>query len=1388
MAASPQPTTVPQVGKLVSVVPVGLKEAALDSPTFRSTTIHFADQLEYVERWLDGYAKAAARLVSELAVFEQAIGSFISFVASPISISEAVIDHDYTVLAIKRHGDCLKDTWGSILGTMKKVDRLVVDPIKTFIQGDLRSFRETRRVLDQAQRNYDHLLARYSGQAKSKEPSSLREDAFQLHEARKAYLKASLDLAIQAPQVRNTLDKLLVMVSFDQWREAKLIHDQNSANFSKWGQDMDRIKGWVHEMENSERYSLKELLSARKQIEDAAELSTRPSRELDDYSVSTVPYLGQALSIKSNGDKPFKAEKQGWVYLRTTTGKPSRTVWVHRWAFLKSGIFGCLVQSSRTGGVEETERIGVLLCNIRPAFQEERRFCFEVKTKKTTIMLQAETQKDLMDWIGAFEAAKQKALENPASSVSGKLVVQDPAFSISQPPAPEFTSDSTEFLTPNVGDDPSNGERTPTLPVPEREGQSVRVSSDFASSARRIPGLDGEVGGRDHASRIIQKFDIHRKATAPGPLSPPPIGGGNGGIASLITASHSLLPYSPGIFLRQPGDADGNQATRDEATTLAPPTLANPPAPTSMSKIAVTVSNERGIGAGLADSTGSVPSGMMANLWGSANWGFVNTFQPEGIRLREPKALDDGSTAPKRPSTPVNDAKPTGSPTPGGTSPNPTSARHRQTVSLDGDASKLQRSLIFANEYPSFYPSRLRLQDAQFRLLFPNVKKEETLIMVFRATWNPNDNQEFPGRAFVTTRNLYFYSHHFGLVLTASQPLNNISEVTAATGRDCDFLFLHVLPMPGDESPRRVTIKTFLEPLRLLQRRLNYMIKVATSGEPTDLETIYKTLVKMETDPLTKSVSLDSWEEISLDVPTDGRSPRPGAGSRKKYKDLKAPVYIEKDLSADFDRAGNGRDIQKFKLPNQPVQYVPQGNLHVAAEKIFDISPKALFHVLFGDKSVLWQLLLHERMATGIKQGPWKTLDSGHMRRDFEYSIERTDLIGRATQVKVSDYQIIDVLNDHLCYVVTDKRTPWHLPFRRNFRLVSKIVITYVSKSKCKLAIYTKVEWLWSPYLLKRVIDRQAMNDLEQDALDLLDLISDQVRKLGPRSRTKRALAIFGLIGHETNVFSFTSADVPDVAQELKSRKQHSLSYLLFESTGSLLESAISSLMIWFFAFIRWIWKTCSAHSLILALLLSSVLLNGFYSTRDTYDWWQERNAARFLNQLGIHSENMMSKAIFVKDLEDAIHNPNSEWAPGNRTNSYCFSTFHEQILANDNDLLSLSADSMTDNSLEKGTNRRVQRTRQRLGMYRHDLVVALRVVNRVETEVLRSEWERWLDGETERCDKVSSILQSSGDIDINSNESFFGGREEDVKRWYNQYCSSCQEELQRLNLDSLRV
>ncbi|KAL4778583.1 hypothetical protein BJX76DRAFT_131801 [Aspergillus varians] len=1342
MSTQPQ-TPLPQVGKLVSVVPVGLKEAALDSPTFRATTLHFSDQIEYLERWLDGYAKAASRLATELAALEGIVGTFLSYSTNPLTVSEATLDHDYTLLSMRRCGESSKDMWNGLVFAARKIESLVSEPIRGFIQEDLRDFKENRRILDQTQKQYDTLQARYSSQSKSKEPSSLREDAFQLHEARKAYLKASMDFSVQAPQLRNALDRLLIRVSFDQWRELKTLHHTHGAGYAKWGQEMDRIKGWVHEMEGSERFSKRELLSARSQIEDAAEFAARPSRELEDYSISTVPYLGsRPLSFDA---KDARAEKQGWVNLRILSNKPTRTAWVRRWAFLKNGIFGSLVQGMRTGGVEETERIGVLLCSIRPAFHEERRFCFEVKTKSNNIMLQAETQKELMDWIAAFEAAKRKALENPAStdlSISGKATVQDPAFSISQPPAPEFAADPTDYLTPNVSDEQSSSDRSGMLPVPEREPSAFRNSSDLGGHRRLA--LDPESPAKEHTSRLKQKLDLHRRSNnAVQPSSSIP--GAGGGIASLISASHSAISST---------EIDSNKSL--PPSTLTPSTLANPPAPTTLSKAAVLVSNERGIGLGLADKTGGMPSGMMANLWGSSNWGFMNRLEVEYIGIPEEKGkTQDLECADLDTAGASAGAKP--------------KSRHRPTVSLDGDTSKLQQAIMgVAHEYPDYYPPQLKIQDAQFRLLFPNIKREEPLVLVFRATWNPNDQQEFPGRAYVTTRRVYFYSHYFGLVLTTSVSLEKIKEVTAAPGRDCDFLFLHTIPPPGNDTPGRITVKTFLEPLKVLQKRLNFLIQDCTAVEPLELEAIFRSLNKMATDQATRTPSLDSWEDVAAGDKPGEPEDAPKASFR--------PIYIDKNLDLNLARAGS--DAPKFRLPTQAVHYVPQGDLHLAAEKVFDLSTKAVFHILFGDKSAVWQLLLYQRRAHNIKQGPWVRDNSHHLKRDFKYQIETTDIFGRTNAKAISDYQLIDVLNDHLCYVITDKRTPWHLPFRRNFRLVNKIVITFVTKGKCKLSIYTKVEWLWSPYGVKRMIDKQAMGDLEEDAMDLVDLVGDQVRKLGLHSRTKKAITIFGHVGRQSLTSQF-SIDPDAKVERRRPRTQRTLFQMMYETFVSFFQSAISSIIIWIFALLRWVFKTANANKIILALLASSILLNGFYSSRATVNWWYERNVGDFMSRIGIHPDHVMSKAIYMRDIDEEI--ANSTLGHTSDGVSDCFYTFQQQTIRDSGAPLSLSTSSRKD-ALTRSATRRIQQTRERLGLYRYNLLVALRVVNSIEKEVIQSEWERWLQQELRRCRQVEDLLAE--DVDNKSGtqggQPVLAGLNGDVRQWYETYCSSCQKEQEQ--------
>ena len=458
-----------------------------------------------------------------------------------------------------------------------------------------------------------------------------------------------MDFSVVAPQVRISLDKLMVKIAADQWREIRNSREGMNGPITRWGQEIERVRGWSQEMEGGEKAFGREIQATRRQIEETAEMAARPSRELEDYSAVAASTFGSkgpsSTNIQTSVQPGYsKAEKQGWLNVRTTSGKPARSVWLRRWFFVKNGIFGWLVQGSRSGGVEESERIGVLLCSLRPTIADERRFCFEVMTKDTTLTLQADSQDEVVDWIRAFEVAKQKALEDPASTDSPGLpgsTAQDAAFAINPPSAPEFAASTLDFGAQQRADDTlkSNPDRSVTLPLSLPEGDAGPRSNIDLSSNRRSTGLDADGERRDHSSRIKQKLDLHRKsigassnqAAGLGPSSP---GFPSAGIASLISASHNVLPVGPGLTPQssvQDTSAMGGASilnTRDlPASTLAPSTLVNPPASTNLSTAAVAVNVDRGIGMGRTDATGGMPSALLANLWGTSNWGHMNRLE-----------------------------------------------------------------------------------------------------------------------------------------------------------------------------------------------------------------------------------------------------------------------------------------------------------------------------------------------------------------------------------------------------------------------------------------------------------------------------------------------------------------------------------------------------------------------------------------------------------------------------------------------------------------------------------------------------------------------------------------------------------------------------------------
>ncbi|KAI1861598.1 hypothetical protein JX265_009565 [Neoarthrinium moseri] len=1384
---------------LISVL---LNEAGLDSPTFRSNALHFSDQMDAIERWLEGYARTTAKLSHDMLALEQVVNDYLAKIVPPSNVSS--LDHDYTALALKRISEGSREWWTQILGVARKMDTVSAEPVRNFLQNDLRAFKEARRVLDQSQKTFDTTLARYVGQSKAKEPSSLREDAFAVYETRKAYLKASMDYCQMAPQLRFTLDKLLVRISSDLWREMKRSKD-TAGTLGRWGQQMDRVRGWSKEMELTESTFKRELQAARREVGENSLITFKPSREIDAYSASTVPYLGSKgpMNVSTDEKAGVYSEKQGWLFLRLVMGKPARPAWTRRWYYCRDGIFGWLVSDQK--GVMTGEEIGVLLCNAKPAVSEERRFCFEVKTKNQTLLLQAETQAELMGWLEVFEVAKKKAFEasvgRDTSSLPGGV---DPAFAITPPSMPEFSAKS---LDAQLSSDESgqNFERTGTLPVPGQEGGLIpRASFDVTTvgpkrSATSLGREEGE-SGRDHAARIMQKLDLHRKAnfssstdTTAGMPSPGP----TGGIASLISASHGLLPGYPSpvigqIQVSRPQASPTLPGPEPHAGSLAPSTLASPPAPTSLSRTAVVYSSDRTLTNDLGH---TLPTAILANYWGSNAW--AQDYGPKPARA---DFNPDDPFGPNSPSIKMTLSNDNGEPkTP--------SSVHKKAISMDAKFVRPQSSQekVVQEQFASGYPTELKTNTAQFRLVFPTVPIDEKLVLVFRASWTTSTSdrgKDSPvmagnGRIYVTPDNMYFYGHQMGLVVAYTIALDNITEVTAAPGRDCDFVFLHLNQDAPDVSYSRISIKVFLEDLDLLHARLNLLVDDLQAEEPMELMELVKALLNLENEELEdkRSPSAESWEEVSANTPMDNGT-HAGRAVSPRSNDF---AYKSRSRSAR-------KPAPKFQLPAHPVIYEPEDMQRKVAERHFEISAKACFHVLFGDKSFVFPKLYFERRAKQIAQGPWITGDDQKMRRVFSFKVEYGTMFGQAKAQDITDEQTIDVFSDHVTYVVTHVKTAWHLPHAAAFKLVTKIVITHVAKSKCKLAVFTKVAWSKSPALSKKMVERQALDDADRDAEELADVATDQVRKIGSHSRTKRAIQVYGNIGQQTQTVLFSPADAQ--AAKKPHISPHSLTSMVFDTVRSFMESAASSVIMWALAAVRKMWDVVTAQRLLLVVLALSALANLVLSSQGASTWWAERKAAAFMHRVGVGPNVVMSKAVYLRDLDQAARS--SAIAPSWPQDSYCYSTF--QSIANSTDIDGLYQDSgaTLSSATSRATARRLRRTRQRLGAYRHDLLVAMRMVNSVEREMLQSEWENWLLDENARCEQVGAVLRvwnASDDNDAAAKAGSGGGtaaalhlppghdgeaaqkilKEKDVRKrdalrgWYGEYCGSCMQDKEAL-------
>ncbi|KAK6510331.1 SNF1-interacting protein [Arthrobotrys conoides] len=1198
----------------LSLIPVNLKESALDSPTFRANVIHFCEQVDIVEKWLEGYIRSVLKVVQEIGGLEEALAATFSQ-SIPSLISESILDHDYSLLAIELLAEAGRDFWSIAIAYSKRMQPQMIEPLSEFLRNDIRQFKECKRVFEASQQRYDVLLQRYAGQSKGKEASALREDAFQLHESRKTYIRASFDFCLKAPELRAGLDRVITRVTTDLWREQVRHRKGFTLGVDRYESTMDRIRCWSDSMGASAKLFKQELALARKDMEEQARHVTKPSRELDDYSSSTVPFLtnrGKESAAPASGGSEA-IEKQGWLFIRSATGKQgARSIWIRRWCFVKDGIFGSLVlqaQGTKGSGVEETEKIGLLLCNVKPAFQEDRRFCFEIKTKDNSILLQAETQQELSTWLNVFEAAKRAAV------LSSGATAAISAFAIS-PPNAEFAS--TQLLRQD------EMEKSSGLGISSSE-QMSRASADMG---KRAPVAIDDVASTPQASRLGQILEIPSRKNAglsPNQASNDRKSMPGSGIQALISASHGVLPLNtlpqstsnstitsssaPGLVSKGFSIADGRTSL-----SLAPKSLVNLPMSTSLSKQALVAS-------AAFDRTATLPGGLMANSWGTSNWGLSSRYDEAVIRQQYP-IRENVNLPPSALSTIDTGAAP----------------GHRKAVSLDLDsqtpAIAPAQSRPKTNFYPTNYPDELRQHDAQFRILFSEVPPDEIVLLVFRATWKPNDAQEFPGRAFVTSTAMYFYSHYLGLVLVNKIRLQFITEVQVTPGKTSDLIRLHLREVEelGPLSDEEIAVTTFLEPIWVLQRRLRYLVNLTAIEKQISLYEIMDNLTHMDNDPQ-QSPTSDSWEEISLAEGLEDISLNPNLTSHGHRSMRQIAEQV----------AGMQAGGQTQISTTSPFTFVPPANTANAFNQTFPISAKSLFCLVFGDKSKVFNLLYSKRRSSALVLTPWVAFGDSSGTRTLCYTNKHGS--------SLKDSQTIRALEENRYYTISDEKYPWMIPSANALTLATTIVISQVSKSSSNISLWININWSKEPLFWRDAVGNQAWQILQEDAQDLASIISNEVNILGTGAKLFRITSQYGQVTVSGDSSNFAVPEsilyIPPSSAMLETTCNklfvHYLTALVYRFTGALLHGTLIAF--------NGVFKFLRLNLILLGVLGISVLLNLTVSVGTVKELWHSRAALSYVGNIGVVSSSTMKRSITLQELELAtqfnaprFHAKNGQW------------------------------------------------------------------------------------------------------------------------------------------------
>ncbi|KAI7865519.1 hypothetical protein BDF14DRAFT_1883469 [Spinellus fusiger] len=1304
---------------------ITLHDVVLDSPLWRANVIHVEDQIDQFAKWIDKFTSMIKQYIE--AMEKQNIETRnLSKWTHTHTIDSSLLDPHIADTVLHAFVGTLQSEFAFRQKLVSDLQEILIT-LQQWIKKELKDFKESRKQFEKSLDRYESQLNKYNFLSKQKEPSALREDAFQTFDVRTLHTRSSGDYFVHLIRFKSMIEHQLVLC-FSSALQARIDEVEEA------GQACSHIRMllpgwrlWLDENKESCALQLDKIQKSCVLLEDAYIRQTRPHRSLKRYITLTNKRRSSFMSPTPTPTPPSKTTegdqdrfsrssfhenresrtsmdetlcldnlmpkeivpKQGYLFQRLSTGKTTRYSWMRRWFFLHDGWFGsCNVTTMNKvkGSVVIEARVRINECKGKINSDLDRRFCFEIYHNNSNFMLQAETEEEMMQWLWAVEKHKEIAPEIVSGSSSTSLPVCGPValfaprmdtlekreLSVEDPKRinrmtmPIGLSAQQETLKYQLMPTLSTTYSVTSLMI--RESRQTHSPSSSALATPPTPATLPSIPSTSNAPSALSVLNISSSSLAPPPSSPVMQ-------ESISTANSEITPQSS-ISWGMPWFMSGINALSNNASDIA----------------------------SLAETVVSSPQeSCCIVVW------------PTKLESRAPK------------------------------------------VKLSGYTQKLRTLQQELRKYfDNVAPDEVVLEGFSGSLYLPHRQIEEGHKKVSKDDKATISNQEnvsneievsHSGYCYLTQRNLWFYScSMMACVNTLVIPIKDIKTLQFDRGisvtchmvielyslpvRYCFGLWLESVDKmsdkiklvvdtikdskqdielqslydtlksitPGRKSKTVVTQFTAISALNAAVTPLNVQAHPQTCQIPTlpGTNTVQSTLVLPQTDPASVQTSdmcvqktsaagalTAAMEAATATTNTNNNnnslSSAMTASKRDKPSPLTENTFTEREAYTETLWPST------LEKPTEPVQCKCNDHLDkVEVQVEMNISAKQLFDILFSESQSgeeagarsIWYQLSQKKTNTDFTIGTWTTGKEKKQERTLKYIMAVNNSMVKAKETDVIETHQILEEREYLSYVVlVSTKTP-NLPYADSFVPCIKYCITYTTPTRCQLSYSFGVKWLKS-IMLKSIINRTASKGLAETIEMMQPLVQQRLTDLaGTYTKENRVV--------ESTVVIAPTKEEPTVTV-MVDHQQTSPGFQNIISAGLyVLAAIILWLVVYHFSPVNYMDQLLATNS--------TVVWRGVY-----------------LRDLDKETAGHMSGPIaFNHGVYQTFQASRIEPIGWNYT---WFSTRHRHMAVE------------------------LIYTRERLGAMRYELLAAFRMLNSIEQHIVESEYQNWLLDGYLRCE-----------------------------------------------------